>query len=212
MQKQETLLTLQNNKVVVVVRGNSFEEGYAICKASIDGGLKQIEVAYTNNAASDIIKKLCEQYDKDVCIGAGTVLDSQTARMAILAGAKYIVSPSFEPEVATMCNRYAIPYIPGCMTIKEIVNALENGVDVVKLFPASTMGMDYIKSIKAPIPHVTIMVTGGVNLTSLEAWFKAGADIVGVGGEFNKLGMTGDFEKITQIAKEYVTKATEVSQ
>ena len=183
-----------------------------ISKACIAGGLKAIEMAYTNSAASDIIKTLCEMYkdDKEVLIGAGTVLDAPTARMAILAGAKYIVSPSFDKETAVLCNRYGVPYLPGCMTIKEIITAMEAGSEIVKLFPGSAFGPSYIGAVKSPLPQVSMMVTGGVNLTNLDQWFKAGVDAIGVGGELNKLGAQGKWDEITQVAGQYVAKAKEV--
>lgn len=211
MSKSQTILELKNQGLVAVVRGESLKEGVETSKACIKGGLKAIEVAYTNSNASEIIKELTELYheDKEVLIGAGTVLDESTARLAILAGAKYIVSPSFNEETAVLCNRYGIPYIPGCMTINEIVKAMELGSEVIKLFPGSCFGQDYIKAIKAPLPHVSIMVTGGVNLDNISNWFKAGIDAIGVGGELNKLGSKGDFERIEAIASEYVRKVKE---
>ena len=154
MTKSQTIMELQRQGLVAVIRGNTVEEGVNISKACIEGGLKAIEMAYTNPNASDIIKQLIEMYkdDPEVCIGAGTVLDAQTARMAILAGAKYIVSPSFNHETAIMCNRYTIPYIPGCMTITEIVTAMEAGSEIIKLFPGSAFGPGYIGAIKSPLP------------------------------------------------------------
>ena len=211
MKKSETIMELKKQGVVAVIRGNSLEEGIEISKACIKGGLKAIEMAYTNANASEIIKQLCEIYkdDQEVCIGAGTVLDAPTARMAILAGAKYIVSPSFDKETAILCNRYGIPYIPGCMTIKEIVTAMEVGSEIIKLFPGSAFGPGYIGAIKSPLPQVSLMVTGGVNLANVQDWFKAGVDAIGVGGELNKLGAQGKFDEITQIASQYVQKTRE---
>lgn len=211
MKKSEVIIELKKQGVVAVIRGNSLEEGIGISKACIEGGLKAIEVAYTNVNASEIIKKLSEMYkdDKDVCIGAGTVLDAPTARMAILAGANYIVSPSFDKETAILCNRYCIPYIPGCMTIKEIVNAMETGSEIIKLFPGSAFGPSYIGAIKSPLPQVSLMVTGGVHLDNIHDWFRAGVDAVGIGGELNKLGSKNQFDEITRIAKEYVHKTRE---
>ena len=211
MKKSEIIMELKKQGVVAVIRGNSLEEGFNISKACIDGGLKAIEMAYTNANASEIIKKLNEEYadDPEVCVGAGTVLDAPTARLAILAGAKYIVSPSFDYETAVLCNRYGIPYIPGCMTIKEIVTAMEAGSEIIKLFPGSAFGPGYIGAVKSPLPQVSIMVTGGVKLDNLDQWFKAGVDAIGVGGELNKLGALGQFDEITRIAGEYVRKTKE---
>ena len=203
MKKSEIIMELKKLGVVAVIRGNGLEEGYKISEACIKGGIMAIEMAYTNPNASEVIKKLNEDY-KDALIGAGTVLDAPTARMAILAGAKYIVSPAFDYDTAVLCNRYGIPYIPGCMTIKEIVTAMEAGSEVIKLFPGSAFGVGYVGAIKSPLPQVSLMVTGGVKVDNIDAWFKAGVDAVGIGGEFNKLGAQGQFDKITEMAKECV--------
>ncbi len=212
MSKSAVIMELQRQGVVAVIRGNTVDEGINISKACIEGGLKAIEMAYTNPNASQIISELNEMYknDPEVCVGAGTVLDSETARMAILAGAKYIVSPSFNAGTALMCNRYGVPYIPGCMTITEIVTAMEAGSEIIKLFPGSAFGPSYVGAIKSPLPHVSIMVTGGVKLNNLDQWFNVGVNAVGVGGEFNVLGVEGKFDEITHMAAQYVAKTKEV--
>lgn len=214
MKKSEVMTELKKQGVVAVIRGNSLEEGIHISQACIEGGLKAIEMAYTNANASEIIKKLNEEYkdNSEVCIGAGTVLDAPTARMAILAGAKYIVSPSFDADTALLCNRYGIPYIPGCMTIKEIVTAMESGSEMIKLFPGSVFGPSYIGAIQSPLPQVSIMVTGGVKLDNLDQWFNAGVAAIGVGGELNKLGAKGEFDEVKRIASEYVRKTKEAKR
>lgn len=211
MRKSEVLTKLRQQGVVAVIRGETLEEGINISKACIQGGLKAIEMAYTNANASQIIKELNTMYqgDEDVFIGAGTVLDAPTARNVILAGAKYIVSPSFDQETAILCNRYGIPYIPGCMTIKEIVTAMEYGSEMIKLFPGSAFGPGYIGAIQSPLPQVSIMVTGGVKLDNVKQWFHAGVDAIGVGGELNKLGAQGQFDEVTQVASQYVQAAKE---
>lgn len=208
MFRVRVLEALKSCGVVAVVRGTTKEIGVKISESCINGSVKAIEVTYTNKFANEIIKDLSEKYYKnvDVVIGAGTVLDSETARMAILAGAQYIVSPSFNKDTANLCNRYNIPYIPGVMTINEIVTAYESGVDVIKLFPGNAFGQGYISSVKAPLPHVNIMVTGGVNLENIDTWVKAGASIVGIGGELNKLGEAGKFDEIELTCKQYIEK------
>ncbi|MTB63536.1 bifunctional 4-hydroxy-2-oxoglutarate aldolase/2-dehydro-3-deoxy-phosphogluconate aldolase [Streptococcus sp. zg-86] len=205
MGKSDTISTLRENKVVVVIRGATKEEGIRAAIACVDGGIKAIEVAYTNQYASEIIQELRTLYTNDlsVCIGAGTVLDAVTARQAILAGANYIVSPSFHLETAKICNLYTVPYIPGCMTLTEMTVALEAGSELVKLFPGSAFGPKYIAAIKAPLPQVGIMVTGGVSLENAAEWFQAGVDAVGIGGEFNTLASQGRYDKISEIAKQY---------
>ena len=211
MIKINTLRALKECGVVAVVRGNSKEVGVEISKACVKGGVKALEVTYTNKFANDIIKELSEIYEgqDDVEIGAGTVLDAETARAAMLAGAKYIVSPAFDLETAKICNRYKVPYLPGIMTINEIIAAHEAGVDFVKLFPGSAFGQGYVKAIKGPLPYANIMVTGGVNIDNLDSWIKAGVDAVGIGGELNKLGEEGKFDEITAICEQYMAKLHE---
>ena len=211
MIKINTLRALKECGVVAVVRGNSKEVGVEISKACVKGGVKALEVAYTNKFANDIIKELCEIYEgqDDVVIGAGTVLDAETARAAMLAGAKYIVSPAFDLETAKICNRYKVPYLPGIMTINEIITAHEAGVDFVKLFPGSAFGQGYVKAIKGSLPYANIMVTGGVNIDNIDSWIKAGVDAVGIGGELNKLGEEGKFEEITAVCEQYMAKLNE---
>ena len=211
MIKINTLRALKECGVVAVVRGNSKEVGVEISKACVKGGVKALEVTYTNKFANDIIKELSEIYEgqDDVVIGAGTVLDAETARAAMLAGAKYIVSPAFDLETAKICNRYKVPYLPGIMTINEIIAAHEAGVDFVKLFPGSAFGQGYVKAIKGPLPYANIMVTGGVNIDNLDSWIKAGVDAVGIGGELNKLGEEGKFEEITAVCEQYIAKLNE---
>ena len=211
MIKINTLRALKECGVVAVVRGNSKEVGVEISKACVKGGVKALEVTYTNKFANDIIKELSEIYEgqDDVVIGAGTVLDAETARAAMLAGAKYIVSPAFNLETAKICNRYKVPYLPGIMTINEIIAAHEAGVDFVKLFPGSAFGQGYVKAIKGPLPYANIMVTGGVNIDNLDSWIKAGVDAVGIGGELNKLGEEGKFDEITAICEQYMAKLHE---
>lgn len=208
MIKIKVLNALKKCGVVAVVRGTTKEIGVKISESCIKGNVKAIEVTYTNKYANDIIRELSSMYEnqEDVVIGAGTVLDSETARMAIIAGAKYIVSPSFNIDTAKICNRYNIPYIPGVMTITEIVTAYESGVDVVKLFPGNSLGQGYISSVKGPLPYANIMVTGGVNLDNIDSWIKSGVDLVGIGGELNKLGEAGKFDEIESICNKYVDK------
>lgn len=211
MTKSEIISQLLTQKLVVVIRGNTEEEAYKASKACIAGGITAIEIAYSNNKASQVIEHLTNDYinSKNVIVGAGTVLDAVTARMAILAGAKFIVSPAFSAETAKICNLYAIPYLPGCMTLTEITTALEYGCELVKLFPGGTIGQDFISSIKAPLPQVQVMVTGGINIENAKEWFQAGVSAIGIGGEFNKLASKGEFEEITHKAKIYFSLINE---
>ncbi|WP_462413036.1 bifunctional 4-hydroxy-2-oxoglutarate aldolase/2-dehydro-3-deoxy-phosphogluconate aldolase [Neobacillus sp. Marseille-QA0830] len=208
MKKLTTLTKLVDCGVVAVVRADSKEEAINISEACVKGGIYGIEVTFTVKDADVVIKELTSFYEnnQDVVIGAGTVLDAQTARIAILAGAQYIVSPSFDDETAKLCNLYQIPYMPGCMTITEMTQALEAGVDVVKLFPGSAFGPDFVKAVKAPLPQVNIMPTGGVSLENVDKWIKNGCVAVGVGGNLVAPAKTGDFDKVTEMARLYVEK------
>ncbi|MDU5110586.1 MAG: bifunctional 2-keto-4-hydroxyglutarate aldolase/2-keto-3-deoxy-6-phosphogluconate aldolase [Clostridium sp.] len=211
MSKVKVLKVIENCGIVAVVRGDSKEVGINISEACIKGNVKIIEVTYTNKFASNIIKDLDVKYSKyeDVVIGAGTVLDSETARLAILSGAKFIVSPCFSEETAKLCNRYRVPYIPGVMTINEIVKAYELGSDIVKVFPGNVLGREFVSSLKGPLPYASIMVTGGVNLENIDLWKKSGVDVIGIGGEINKLGVNGKFDEITELCTSYVEKFNE---
>jgi 2-dehydro-3-deoxyphosphogluconate aldolase / (4S)-4-hydroxy-2-oxoglutarate aldolase len=142
-------------------------------------------------------------------VGAGTVLDPETARAAILAGAKYVVSPCLNKEVVTLCNRYQVPCMPGAMTIKEVVECLEAGADIVKIFPGELFGPAIIKAIKGPIPQAKLMPTGGVSLENVDQWIKAGCVAVGVGGNLTAGAKKGDYKSISDIGKQFVEKVKE---
>ncbi|MDF7682419.1 bifunctional 4-hydroxy-2-oxoglutarate aldolase/2-dehydro-3-deoxy-phosphogluconate aldolase [Lactobacillus sp. ESL0679] len=205
MQKTETLLAVQNAGVVAVVRGKSKEEAYKTAVACIKGGVKAIELTFTAPQADEIIRELHDEYSADpaVVVGAGTVLDAVTARIAIMAGAKFIVAPSFDKEVALLCNEYQIPYMPGCMTVTEIQTAMRYGAEIVKVFPGSVLGRGFIKAVKAPLPQVNIMPTGGVNLENMHEWFEAGVVVVGAGSNLTAAAAKGDYDAVTKQAEAY---------
>jgi 2-dehydro-3-deoxyphosphogluconate aldolase/(4S)-4-hydroxy-2-oxoglutarate aldolase len=134
------------------------------------------------------------------------VLDPETARIAILAGAEYIVSPSLNFDTARLCNRYQVPYLPGAGTLREIVEAMEYGAGIIKVFPGESLGPDFIKAVKAPLPQAPLMPTGGVSLENVAAWVKAGCVAVGVGGHLTAGAKTGDFDSVTRSAKAFVAR------
>lgn len=206
MNKIKILNRIAETGVVAVVRGKDTEEAIKIADACVAGGVNILEVTFTIPKAERIIEKLREQYGDRAVVGAGTVLDSETARIAILHGAQFIVGPNFDLETAKLCNRYAVPYMAGCMTINEIIKAMEAGTDVIKLFPGSAFGPSIIKDIKAPLPYVTIMPTGGVSLDNVHEWIGNGCIAIGVGGALTAGSKTGDFNKITETAKKFVEK------
>lgn len=205
MQKVEFLSQLSKAGIVSVVRGSTAEEAYQTALACIEGGVKAIELTFTAPSADVLIKRISEEFidDEEVIVGAGTVLDAVTARIAIMAGAKFVVSPSFDQETAFICNEYQIPYLPGCMTITEVKTALRYGADIVKVFPGSTVGKGFVKAIKAPLPFANVMPTGGVNLENMHEWFDLGVIAVGTGSDLTGKASEGDFSGVTDRAREY---------
>ncbi len=206
MDKIEILSRLKKEKIVAVVRAENKEQGEKIIDSIVKGGINFIEITMTVPGAIDIIKELSSKYEEnpDIVIGAGTVLDPETARMTILAGAKYVVSPSLNPETIKMCNRYRVPVIPGIMTVKEAVEALELGVDVLKVFPGNAFGPSIIKALRGPLPQAQFMPTGGVSVENTAEWIKNGAIAIGTGSNLTAGAKTGNYEEITKMAQEFV--------
>jgi len=206
MKKFEILNQLTDVGVVAVIRAENETEAIEISKACLAGGVKGIELTFTVPGADHVIRALTKEFGNEMLIGAGTVLDSETARIAILAGANYIISPGFDSETAKLCNRYQIPYMPGCMTITEMVHAMEVGCDIIKLFPGSAFGPDFVKAVKGPLPQINIMPTGGVNIDNAHQWIKAGCVAVGAGSDLTGPAKTGDYAAVTELAKQFVAK------
>ena len=206
MKRMQIVQKLSEYGIVAVIRAESKEDGIKIVDAVTKGGINAIEVTMTVPGAIDVIKELTEIYkdNKDVLIGAGTVLDPETARACILAGAKYIVSPSLNVETVKLCNRYRIAVMPGVMTVKEAIEALELGVEIVKVFPGNAFGPSIISSFKGPLPQANFMPTGGVSLDNIKDWIKAGAVAVGTGGDLTKGAKTGDYKLVTETAAKFV--------
>ncbi|GEN55633.1 bifunctional 2-keto-4-hydroxyglutarate aldolase/2-keto-3-deoxy-6-phosphogluconate aldolase [Halolactibacillus alkaliphilus] len=212
MKKYYTLNQIEQQKLVAVVRGESVDEALDITDACIAGGVKVIELTFTLPNVLEAIKAAVNKYQDDdqVVIGAGTVLDAHTARLAILNGAAFIVSPGFDKETAKICNRYQIPYLPGAITITEIQQALTYGVDVIKLFPGSLVGPEYISSLKGPLPNIQIMPTGGVDETNISQWLEKGAFACGMGSNLTSLKKLGNLQNITDKAREYCSLVHEM--
>ncbi|MDI3535013.1 MAG: 2-dehydro-3-deoxyphosphogluconate aldolase / (4S)-4-hydroxy-2-oxoglutarate aldolase [Thermosediminibacterales bacterium] len=212
--KYENLKRILESGIIAVVRAESPEQALKIAGACKEGGITSIEITMTVPGAIDVIKQVASAYPKDqILVGAGTVLDAETARAAMLAGAEYIVSPHLNQEVVKICNRYQKICMPGAMTIKEIVEAMEAGADVVKLFPGSLFGPKIIKAVKGPLPQAELIPTGGVSLDNVEEWIKAGAAAVGVGGDLTKEAIQkNDYSIITQKARQFVEKIKKAKQ
>jgi 2-dehydro-3-deoxyphosphogluconate aldolase/(4S)-4-hydroxy-2-oxoglutarate aldolase len=213
MERIETIKRIMDAGVVAVIRAESKEDGIKLIDAIKKGGIKALEITMTVPGALDIIKEISEMYkDEDLIIGAGSVLDPETARLCILAGAKYIVSPYFDKETVKLCNRYRVAVMPGVMTVKEAVEALESGAEILKVFPGNAFGPAIISSIKGPIPQGNFMPTGGVNLDNVKDWIKAGAVAVGTGGDLTKGAKTGNYELVTETAARFVEEVKKARQ
>lgn len=205
MRREEVLRKIKEAGVVAVVRGDSKEQGLKIVEAAIKGGIKVMELTMTVPNPVEFLREVAEKYrDTDIIVGAGTVLDAETARACILAGAEFIVSPSLDIDTLKLCNRYKVCVMPGVMTVKDAITAMEYGVDVVKIFPANLYGPSVIKSFKGPLPQGDFMPTGGVTVENLHEWFEAGAVVVGTGGSLTKGAKTGDYDAVEKEAKRFI--------
>ncbi len=207
--KWEIIKKITDVGLVVVVRAENSEEAKKITDACLAGGAAAIEITYTVPGASKVIEDLAKTFGKEIIIGAGTVLDPETARISILSGAQYVVSPYFNEDVLKLCNRYQIPCMPGVMTIEGVVKAMESGADILKLFPGEAFGPKMIKAIKGPLPQASLMPTGGVSIENVGEWIEAGAVAVGAGGSLLAGAKTGDYAGITKLAAEFVAKIRE---
>lgn len=195
-----------NSGIVAVVRGAQKETIINVIHALKAGGIDNIEITVDAPEAIEIIKKLNAQFGDEIYLGAGTVLDGETARLAILAGAKFIVSPSLHPDVITVSKRYGKVVVPGAMTPTEIVRAYELGADMIKVFPADVLGPQYIRDVKGPFKHIPLMVTGGIDVHNAADFIKAGVAAIGVGGSLvgRKIVQEGNWEMITEKARKLV--------
>lgn len=173
--------TLITGGAIAVIRMSDSSKLQKVAEAIHKGGISAIEITMTTPNALKVIEETAQAMGDAIQVGVGSVLDSETARMAINAGAQYVVSPIFKPEIIHTAHRYDIPAMPGAFTPTEILEAHEQGADIVKIFPADVVGMAFFKAVKAPMPHVNLMPTGGVSLTNAGDWIRAGACAVGVG-------------------------------
>ncbi|MCJ0950849.1 bifunctional 2-keto-4-hydroxyglutarate aldolase/2-keto-3-deoxy-6-phosphogluconate aldolase [Mammaliicoccus sciuri] len=204
MKKYKILNQLHENYLVAVVRGNDEDETKKIVDEIIKGGFKNIEITFTVPNAEEVINQVHKQYGDDIVLGAGTVLDVATAQIAINKGAQYIVSPHLDTNISKLCNVYSIPYLPGCSSATEIIEALRYGSDLIKLFPGGQLGAGFIKDIKGPVPNVELMPSGGVNLDNVSDWIEKGSFAVGIGGDLTKEFTGNNYEVISEKAQKYV--------
>lgn len=211
IEKYEVLKSLVDLGIVAVIRGEALDILKRAISAIKDGGINVIEITTTVPNSDMLIGELAT--DKKIIVGAGTVLDAITARICIMRGANFIVSPSFSAEVAKMCNLYNVLYVPGVATPNEIIQSMEAGCSLLKLFPSSNFSPTIIKDFLAPFPQCSFMPTGGISLENIGQWIRSGASLVGVGGVLTKGAKTGDYKNVEQTAKlflEEVRKARRV--
>jgi 2-dehydro-3-deoxyphosphogluconate aldolase/(4S)-4-hydroxy-2-oxoglutarate aldolase len=208
--KLQVLSRITDSGLVAIVRTNSPASAGHIVEACAQGGATVIEITFTVPGATDVIEELAKRYPANqIALGAGTVLDPETARIAILAGAQFIVSPSLSVDTARLCNRYQIPYLPGAGTIREIVEAMEAGADIIKIFPGETLGPAFVRAAKAPLPQASLMPTGGVSIDNAAEWIAAGSVALGVGGNLTAGAKTADFKSITELARRFIAAIEE---
>lgn len=208
MRKEQVLTRMKEDCLVAVVRAKNKEQGEKVIDAIVAGGINFIEITMTMDEGNPVefIQFMAEKYRNNdkVVIGAGTVLDPETARAVILAGANYVVSPGLNVETIKLCNRYRVPMLPGVMSPTEAITALEAGCDIIKVFPGNVVGPGAISSFKGPLPQGDFMPSGGVDVDNVDKWIKAGACAVGTGSSLTKGAKTGDFAAVTAKAREFV--------
>lgn len=204
--KEQNLREMMDGGVVAIVRVESAQEAIEVCGAIARGGVKPIEVTMTVPGAIDVIKEFKSTMKDEVLVGAGTVLDPETARAVILAGAEFIVTPTLNPGVIEVCRRYSKVVIPGAFTPTEILTAWEAGADIVKVFPATVGGPKYLRDIRGPLPQVKLAPTGGVNLENTPDFIRAGAVAVAAGTSLvdKKAVSEGKYALITEKAKQFI--------
>ncbi len=205
MSRETTLKRILDGGIVAVVRSESSESLVKVVRALAEGGVTAAEVTFTVPDALDVIRRVRNEIGDQIILGAGTVLDPETARAAILAGAEYIVSPVVNLDVIRLCRRYDKAVMPGAFTPTEVLSAWEAGADIVKVFPAEVGGPGYLKALRGPLPQIRLMPTGGVDLTTALAFLKAGACCLGVGSSLvdPKAIASNDFNRIRDLAAQY---------
>ena len=206
MTKDETLSRIVNSGVVAVLRAPSGEMLCDVADALLAGGVEAIEVTFTVPGAHRVLEQVADRLGEKILLGAGTVLDPETARIALLAGAEFIVAPTVNLDVIRLCRRYDKAVMPGALTPTEVLTAWQAGADVVKVFPSDLTGPKYLKALHGPLPQVRLMPTGGVNLNTAADFLQAGACALGIGGSLveAKAVAAGDMARIESLARQYI--------
>ncbi|BAC14659.1 2-keto-3-deoxy-6-phospho-gluconate aldolase [Oceanobacillus iheyensis HTE831] len=204
---------IQEEKVVAVIRKANSDNIVPILEALAKGGIHHVEITAETPNVENVIKTAVQNVNEKIQVGAGTVLDPETARTLILAGATFIVSPTLNIKTVEMCQRYGVEHIPGVFTPTEVLTAYEHGARMVKIFPIDAVGPNYVKNIRGPLPHVKAMVTGGITLDNIGDYLKAGSFAVGTGSSLVNaplLQTKEDYDELTERAKQYIQSAKEV--
>lgn len=202
MQKMKITKRIYETGAMAIVRVETIERGFEIAEGCLKGGIDCLEISYTLPNAGEVIAALKKKYGNELVIGAGTVLDSETARAAILVGAQFVIAPNLSEDVAIVCNRYQVPYAPGCTSVTEAVKGLDYGAAFIKAFPISDFyGSKLVSVFKTPIPNMPILASGGITLDNLHEYVEKGVECCGFGGLLTK----GTTEEISQNAKKIKT-------
>ena len=204
--KFEQMEKIENSGIVAIIRNDTNHDLIQVVDAIHSGGIDVVEITMTTPGALDTVGSVTKRYGSNLLIGVGSVLDTETARMAILSGAEFIVSPITKPDVIELCNRYGKVVMPGAFTPTEILRAWELGADYVKVFPADIAGAPYIKAVKAPLPQISIIPTGGIGLNNAAEFVTSGSVALGVGSTLvNKQTIAQkQFKKLTEISQKLV--------
>jgi len=211
MSRLEALHQILDRRIVAIIRAPDGEQLLDVSRALVSGGVDVVEVTFTVPGVLKVLEQIKAALGDQILLGAGTVLDTETARAAILAGAEYIVTPTVNVDVIKMCRRYGVPCLAGAFTPTEVLTAWEAGAEIIKIFPGELGGPNYLKALKGPLPQIRMMPTGGVNLDSLSDFMKAGACAVGLGSSLvEKTALaTRDLHRIQSLAATYVKKMRE---
>jgi 2-dehydro-3-deoxyphosphogluconate aldolase / (4S)-4-hydroxy-2-oxoglutarate aldolase len=206
MSKESQLRQVLDCGIVAIVRSPESSQLVEVCRALADGGVTVVEITMTVPNALDVVRQVRQALGDRLLLGAGTILDRETARAALLAGAEYVVSPTLNLDVIRLCHRYDKLVMPGAFTPTEILAAWEAGADIVKVFPAEVVGPPFFKALRGPLPQIRLMPTGGVDLTTAAEFLKAGACCLGVGSQLvePKAVAARDFDRIRELARQYV--------
>jgi len=201
-----SLQRVLDHKIVAVIRAENGDLLVDVAESLLAGGVEVMEVTFTVPRATRVLEKVADRIGSRILLGAGTVLDTETCRTAILAGAEFIVSPAVNVDVIELCKRYSKPVMPGALTPTEVITAWQAGADIVKIFPSEITGPKYLKALHGPLPHIRLMPTGGVNLETAAEFLRCGACALGIGNSLvdPKVVASGDLKKIETLARQYV--------